>query len=108
MPTIETSKLWEILLPTHSNEGIEYTIEHHREWDKKAKGVSEGITFLGSVKGSWKSPQGKIFEEEMIPVRIRCTTDEIKRISEYTLEHYCQQTVWTYEISSNIIETTRN
>jgi hypothetical protein len=108
MSTIETLKLWEILIPTHSNEGIEYTLEHHRKWDKKAKEVSGGITFLGSAKGSWECPQGKVFEEKMIPVRIRCTTDEIKRISEYTLEHYRQQTVWAYEISSNIIETTRD
>ncbi|MBT7706346.1 hypothetical protein HN747_02765 [archaeon] len=105
MVTTETPKLWEILLPTHSNDGKEYTIEHHRKWGEKAKQVSGGITFLGAVKGSWKSPQGHIFEEEMLPVRIRCTSEEIKKISNYTLKHYSQETVWAYEISSNIIET---
>lgn len=106
MPTTETPKLWELLIPTHSNEGTEYSPEHHREWEKKAKGVSRGITFLGSARGSWESPQGKVFDEQMMPVRVRCTTDDIKKICDYTLEHYSQETVWAYEISSNIIEAT--
>ena len=39
MTTIETPKLWEILLPVNSNEGVPYSLKHHKEWDKKAKKI---------------------------------------------------------------------
>ena len=107
MTAIEIPKLWEILLPVNSNEGVHYSLKHYKKWNKKAKKISKGITILRSAKGSWESPEGSVFEEEMIPVRIRCTTEEIKTLSEYTLKHYKQQTVWAYEVSSNIIETTK-
>jgi hypothetical protein len=105
MPTIkENSKLWEILIPACSNKGVEYSLEHHRRWDKEARKISKGITILGSAKGQWKNPQGKTFSEKMIPVRLRATTEEIRKIGQFTLKHYQQEAVWVYEISSNIIE----
>lgn len=105
MPKIkESSRLWEILIPTCSNMGVEYTIEHHKKWDKEAKKISKGITIFSLVKGQWKNPRGKIFSEKMIPVRLRATTEEIKKIGQYTLKHYKQEVTWVYEVSSNIIE----
>ena len=101
---IETSKLWEILIPARSNEGVEYTLAHHKKWDREARKISKGITLLGVAKGQWESPQGKTFIEPIIPVRIRATAREIEQIGQFTLKHYRQEVVWVYEISSNIIE----
>ena len=105
MPVIkENSKLWEILIPACSNEGTEYTAKHHQKWEQEAKKISKGITFLGSARGQWKDSRGKNFSEIMIPVRLRGTAEEIRKIGKYTLKHYRQEAVWVYEISSNIIE----
>jgi hypothetical protein len=29
--------LWEILVPAHSNKGKNFSLEHHKIWDERAK-----------------------------------------------------------------------
>lgn len=96
------SKLWEILVPRFSNEGIEYTIEYHREWDETVRDIAGGITILKTGKGHWINPEGKTFIEEMIPVRIYCSEENIETIMQHTLEYYYQEAVFAYEVSSNV------
>lgn len=94
--------LWEILVPTHSNEGIEYSLDYHHAWDEKVRKISEGLTILKTAKGQWISPDGELFVETMIPVRIVCDEPSIDQIIDITLNHYDQKAVLTYEISSNV------
>lgn len=98
----ETLRLWEILVPRCTNDGIEYRLEHHHEWDEKVRGLTGGITIMKPVKGQWINPDKKLFIEEMIPVRIYCTDYDIEKIIDYTLEHYDQEAILAYETSSRV------
>lgn len=102
MENSETKRLWEILVPKYSNEGIEYTVEYHQKWDEKIRSIAGGITILKKAKGHWVDSEGKTFIEEMIPVRIFCNEPDIEQIIDYTLEYYHQEAVFAYEISSNV------
>lgn len=102
------SKLWEILVPRCSNEGIEYAVEYHKNWDEKVRQLAGGITLLRTAKGHWVSPSGQMFVEEMIPVRIYCDEENIEKIIEHTLRYYKQEAVFAYEVSSNVKVKHRN
>ena len=95
-------KLWEILVPRKSNEGVEFAVEYHQEWDKKVREIAGGVTILRTAKGQWINPEGRAFIEEMIPVRVYCLEGEIEKIIDYTLVYYDQEAVFAYEISSNV------
>lgn len=94
--------LWEILVPEESNDGIAYPVEYHREWDEKVRNVAGGLTILRTAKGQWVSPDGKLFKEMMIPVRIACTEDEIEKIMDLTIEHYDQEQVMAIKVADQV------
>ena len=104
----DNKSFWEILVPSQSNEGLEYCISHHQEWDRKVRELSGGLTILKTTKGQWISPDGKIFHERMIPVRIYCSDSQIEKIIDLTIEHYDQEAVLAYELSSNVKLVYRN
>lgn len=95
--------LYEIFVPTVSNEGKPFRTRHHKEWDKKVHRISNGLTVLSPVKGQWKSLTGELFIERMIPVRIACTREQIDKIIDMTLKHYDQLAVMAYKISDEVI-----
>jgi len=99
----ETGKsLWEILVPAHSNEGLEFSLEHHRAWDDKVRNISGGLTILRTAKGQWIDPPGGLFYDKMIPVRVYCDEAEIDEIIKFTLSHYDQKAVMAYQVSSYV------
>ena len=95
-------KLWELLVPKYSNAGKEYPIEYHRSWDEQVRQIAGGITIFRTAKGHWISPEGQIFVDEMIPVRVHCTEPDLDKILDFTLENYHQEAVFAYEISANV------
>jgi len=108
--------MWEILVPTErrvphvSKEGAVkkfYTTRFHRVWDEKVRAISGGLTILTPAKGQWISPDGVLFSERMIPVRIICTQDEIVTIIDMTMDYYDQLAVLCYRVSDLVIMRTR-
>lgn len=95
-------KLWEILVPTVRNDGKPIKTRFHRVWDKKVYSITHGLTILAPTKGKWVSPNGTLFAERMIPVRIACTEDQIDQIIDMTIEYYDQEAVLAYCIASNV------
>lgn len=96
-------ELWEILVPTVSNEGIPYRTRYHRVWDSKVRVITGGLTILPPNKGQWVSPSGVLFIERMIPVRIACTEIQIKKIMDMTASYYKQEAIMAYKISQHVI-----
>ena len=99
---MDERKLWELLVPRYSNDKQEYTLEYHQQWDEKVRSIAGGVTILRTARGHWVNPEGRIFVEEMIPVRIFCLESQIEEIINHTLEYYNQEAVLAYEISSNV------
>lgn len=100
--TLQTD-LWEILVPTIHNDGRPIHTRYHRVWDKKIREISGGLTIMPVTKGQWVSPEGALFAERMIPVRILATRTQIDAIVAYTLCYYKQIAVLAYKVSSEVI-----
>lgn len=94
---------WEIMVPAVSNKGKPYSIKYHKGWDKKVREIAGGLTILKSAKGEWISPEGELYAEKMIPVRIKCNEKQIKKIIDFTIKYYDQKAVLAYEISNKVI-----
>ena len=97
------NELWEILVPASNNKDLKFSFEHHKEWDSFVKDLTGGVTILKTAKGQWVNPDGKLYVDRIIPCRIACTREEIMIIIGFTLEHYNQEAVMAYKISSDVI-----
>ena len=105
---MESKSLWEILIPTVSNEGKPYRTRYHKVWDNKIRSLTQGLTILTPAKGQWISPSGELYSERMIPVRILCTRAEIEKIVDLTMSYYDQLAVLAYKISDEYILKHKN
>lgn len=104
-----TSKsLWEILVPSYSNEGIEHELDHHKRWDEKVRAISGGLTIFRTARGQWVNQEGRLFFDRMIPVRVYCKESDIDKIIDLTLDHYQQEAVLAYQVSTNVKLVYRN
>lgn len=95
--------MWEILVPTMRNDGKPYRLRFHKVWDAKIRAVSGGLTIMSPVKGQWVSPDGTLFAERMIPVRIVCDDKLIDKIIKITMKHYQdQEAILTYKVATDV------
>jgi hypothetical protein len=99
--------LWEILVPTTRSNPIGknpyYRVRHHRVWDEFVRTLTGGLSIIPPLKGQWVAPDGTLFKERMIPVRIFCGEEEIEKIAAFTLKHYEQLAVMYYKISDYVV-----
>ena len=96
-------KIWEILVPTVTNEGKPIRVKQHKHWDKRVRELLGGLTIMQpNIKGEWVSPQGEIFTERMIPVRVCCDEKQISNIAQFTKTFYEQEVVMYYCISNEV------
>jgi hypothetical protein len=103
-----SKELWEILVPASNNKDQKFPYEHHKEWDAFVKKITGGVTIMKTAKGEWVSPNGKVYVDRMIPCRIVCTEEQMSEIIDFTLEHYNQEAVLAYRISTNVILRYKN
>lgn len=102
------NELWEILVPASNNKDQKFTYEHHKEWDAFVKETTGGVTIMKTAKGQWLSPTGKLYIDRMIPCRIVCNEQQISDIIDFTIEHYNQEAVLAYRVSTNVILRHKN
>jgi hypothetical protein len=100
---MQLMSIWEILVPTVRNDGTPIRTRFHREWDRRVRRISGGLTVLPPARGQWLSPSKQLFEERMIPVRIACTRKQIETIADMTAAYYRQQAVMFYKISDEVV-----
>jgi hypothetical protein len=91
--------MWEIFVPTMSNAGKPYRTRYHRVWDAKVRAIAGGLTILRPAIGQWVNPDGTLFKERMIPVRIMCTEPQINEIIDITIKYYDQEAVLATRVS---------
>jgi len=95
--------IWEILVPTRTQEGVPIRTRQHREWDTRVRRITGGLTVMAPVRGQWVSPDDKLFLERMIPVRIACTNEQIETIADMTAQFYNQQAIMYYRLSNEVV-----
>ena len=54
---------------------------------------------MSVASGQWVAPDGAVFTERMIPVRIMCTRRQMVKIMEFTMVHYDQQAIMVFHLS---------
>jgi len=94
------TKVYKILVPANNNQGSEFSIEHHHQWDEFVRQLVGGVTIMKSVKGQWINPHGQLYTDKIIPCEISCTKEQIKKIAKFTKQHYRQEAVAYYKISN--------
>ena len=100
--------MWEILVPTvRRANGKPYTTRFHRVWDAKVRSITGGLTVLSPAKGQWVAPDGELFAERMIPVRIMGTRQQIEQVIDHTIVYYDQLAVLCYKVSDEVILRTK-
>jgi len=93
-------KLYEILVPTIYGDTMKpIRTKHHKKWDERVKKLSGGLTILTPGKGVWVH-EGVDYIERVIPVRIMCEENTMKKIVDITLQHYRQKAVMYYVLST--------
>ena len=102
-----TIAIWEILVPktweTAKDWSSNVPIATHKAWDEKVMSITGGMTIMRSARGTWQDLHGDVIEESMIPVRVACTAAQIEEIVQLTLDHYRQDAVMAYKVSSDVI-----
>lgn len=115
-------ELWELLVPAtrtiaslvpggESRGGSVWTTipkEFHQLWDAKVRAISGGLTIMPTSKGQWVSPEGTVFHEQMIPVRVACDRWQLSQILQVTFEHYRQQAIMYYRVSDDCVIMSRD
>lgn len=99
--------MWEILVPTKRNDGRPIRTRFHRVWDGKVESISGGLSVMHPLKGTWRSPDGVIYKERMIPVRIIATEQEIDKIIDMTIIYYEQEAVLAYRVADMVLLKTK-
>jgi hypothetical protein len=94
--------IYEILVPTIFNNGNPIKTRFHRVWDEKVRAITGGLTITPPVRGQWVAPDGELFLERMIPVRIACSAEQIEQIADMTAGYYQQKAVMFYLISNQV------
>lgn len=97
------TQLWEILVPTVRLDGRPIHTRFHRVWDEKVRAITGGLTILSPAKGQWVNPEGDLFAERMIPVRIAATRPQMDAIIDMTLAYYEQAAIMAYRLSEEVI-----
>lgn len=100
---MSNERMWEILVPTLSNEGNPFRTRFHQVWDSKVRNIVGGLTILKPTMGQWISPRGDFSKERMIPIRIMCSREQIEKIIDITLEYYNQEAILAYCVSNECI-----
>lgn len=99
----DSVSLWEILVPTvRRSNGRPYRTRYHRVWDDKVRTISNGLTVMRPAQGYWNGPNGHLFAERMIPVRIACSYEHMQQIAKMTLKYYDQLTVMWYRVAYQV------
>lgn len=96
--------IWEILVPTVSNDGKPFRTRHHRVWDGRVRAIVGGMTICApTIKGEWTAPCGTLFIDRTIPVRVIATREQMESIADLTAQHYNQKAILFYKISDEAI-----
>lgn len=99
--TSEPLQYWEIYVPVMDNEGTKWNLDHHFAWDAWVVALAGGLTLTQTVDGRW-GPATSV-KEEMIPVRVVCTREQMRKVVEYTKKHYQQTAVMAYVVSNEVM-----
>lgn len=78
-----------------------FSTRYHRLWDTKVMRITGGMSIWLPIKGKWVSPDGQHYNEDMIPVIVSCTADEMTLVCNTIAAHYAQLGVSRFKLSDD-------
>lgn len=100
-----TRRVWEIMVPTHYQDGTYITLDTHQVWDQNICNIAGGLTLQPTVNGRWVPTIGAgrdLVAESVIPVRIACTDEQIDSVLAFTCSYYDQEEVMAWVVSEEV------
>lgn len=94
-------KLYEILIPIKSNDGKKFTVKHNQQFLDYVINLVGGHSVWPIIEGAWKD-NGKVYKENMRPIRITTNSETIKQIAIKAREHYRQNCIMYYLVSNDV------
>ena len=94
--------LWEILVPVASNEGVQFSEDHHASFRRILRGLpgNNGTTTRPAGDGDWEDKQtGGFYAEKTIPIRFRACRADAERMAAHARKFYDQIEVMAYKIA---------
>lgn len=92
--------MWQIMVPCNWNSGKPVRTRHHKEWDKRVRKITGGLTIFPPSKGQWLDKNtGTLFVDRVIPVNVIATKKEMDKIADITMNHYKQLAVMYFKLS---------
>lgn len=91
-------KLYEIFVPIRWNNGCKIDVSFHQQWDRRVVAITGGLTLMPQIAGKWLSDN----REDMLPVRIACSPDKIRKVAKLTKDFYIQESIIYYVISDEV------
>ncbi len=93
--------LFEILIPTHFNNGPLILDEHHNKFYKEILDYSGGLTLSQPLIGYWDN-SGSLEKETTFFLRFTSTDKQAEKIAKLAKIHYKQQAIMYYKLSDKV------
>ena len=99
----DRKRLWQVLVPCNYNDGRPVRTRHHKEWDRRVRKITGGLTILTPGKGQWVDPEDdQLYLDRIIPVQTIATDKEIEKIAKITCQHYKQLACFYFLVSDYV------
>jgi hypothetical protein len=99
---MKPKSLWQIMVPCNWNDGRPVRTRHHKEWDRRVRKITGGLTVLPPGKGQWEN-EGVLYSDRVIPVNVIATENQMNQIADITMQHYDQLAVMYFKVSDHAI-----
>src|ERR1051326_4522563 len=95
--------LWEIFIPVIKPNSTQiFTAKYHKMWESKVREITHGLTISPLQRGQWVTQSGNLLEQ-VIPVRITATLNEMEKVLDFTLKFYSQETIICFKLSDEVV-----
>jgi hypothetical protein len=94
--------VWRVMVPVYGNDGRRIPARVHLEWQDKVVNISGGWTMHATALGAWLEDGASLpLIEDMTPVDILCTEEQLDAVIDLTGRLYQQKVVFAYKVTED-------
>ena len=101
-PLETETQLWCVYLPKVSNEGVVFGPHNYTEIMNSIQQLSGGYTIFPSANGVWRSTEGKMYSDEIIPVYFMATEEQAHDVASLAAKQLEQEAVMIFVVSNHV------
>jgi hypothetical protein len=94
--------VWRVMVPVYYNDGRRIPDRVHLEWQDELVKISRGWTMHATALGAWLEDGASLPQiEDMRPVDILCTEEQLDAIIDLSGRLYKQKEVFAYKVTED-------